>query len=404
MLRWRGAALLAVFLCALLAFRLGAGVTDRPGVPSAGVFTQAYYALGLFVLGGLDLGMPVGGSDVSRGILWATYFAAPAITASALTEAVLRALRPQYWALRRMEGHIVFAGCGKVTMQALEKLRARGLQKPVVIVEHRPDHPSLDEAQGIYDALVVIGDIASDALLESLRLDHADRFLALTGDDFVNLDATAKALGLAPNLKGGLIAHVSDLHFLRVVADSALSQDITIFNTHQVAAEHLVKDHLLQHFDATAPLDIVVIAGFGRFGQTVLDELQKNALGGFDRVVILDVQCSRNGRAFEDEVGYRGDYERELHDGDISDPDLWLELAERLDFANTEPAFVIGAGDDETNLRMALWLKRRFPKSLVAARSFRRSVFAESIAADQDIAYFNVADLVADSLPDHWLG
>ena len=55
--RWggRSLALLCVFVCALWAFESGVGVTDREGVPGSGFLTHCYYALGLFVLGGLDL-------------------------------------------------------------------------------------------------------------------------------------------------------------------------------------------------------------------------------------------------------------------------------------------------------------------------------------------------------------
>jgi Trk K+ transport system NAD-binding subunit len=253
-----------------------------------------------------------------------------------------------------MDKHVIFAGAGKLTMQALRKLRQRWPRKPVLIVERSADHPSIDEAQTLYDAVVVVGDISSDGMLATLRIEHADRFLALTGDDFVNLDATAKILAQAPHLKNRMVAHVSDLHFLRVVKETRLSREVTIFNTHQIAAQHLVNEHLLAHFHDTKPLDTVIIAGFGRFGQTVLDQLQRHALESFDRVVLVDVECTRRSRVFEEQVGYVEGYARHVVDGDISDPAVWDDLDERFDLSGREPAFVIGSGDDGTNLHVAM--------------------------------------------------
>ncbi|MEQ9319823.1 MAG: NAD-binding protein [Polyangiaceae bacterium] len=402
--RWRAMAIVVVFALGLVAFELGVGVSDRAGVPEGGTLTHAYYALGLFVLGGLDLGMPVAGPVAGRAMLWFAYFAAPAITASAVTEAVLRAMRPQRWALMRLRHHVVFAGAGKLTMQALRKLRQRWPRKPVLIVERSADHPSLDEAQTLYDAVVVVGDIASDGLLATLRLERADRFLALTGDDFVNLDAASKLLAQAPHLENRIVAHVADLHFLRIVEETRLSRAVTVFNTHQIAAKHLVNEHLLAHFHDTERLDTVIIGGFGRFGQTVLDQLQKHALHNFDRVILVDMECARRALVFEEQVGFGSGYAYHVVDGDIADPAMWKSIDERFDLGRKEATFVIGSGSDGTNLHVAMWLKVKWPSAMVVARSFRRSAFAEEVSAERDIACFSVAELVDESIPEGWLG
>ena len=81
----------------------GVGVTDRDGVGQADFMTKVYYTLGLFVLGGLDLGVPQGGPRWAQALLWFAYFGAPAITTSALVEGVLRAIRPDAFRLRRKD-------------------------------------------------------------------------------------------------------------------------------------------------------------------------------------------------------------------------------------------------------------------------------------------------------------
>ena len=64
--RWRGLILVLVFLLGLTAFCGGADVSERD-VSSTDFMTKVYYTLGLFVLGGLDLGVPTGGPVWARG-------------------------------------------------------------------------------------------------------------------------------------------------------------------------------------------------------------------------------------------------------------------------------------------------------------------------------------------------
>ena len=298
---------------------------------------------------------------------------------------------------------MIIAGGGKLAMQYLARIREVDGTRPIVIVETRPDRHHLDEARDLYEAHIIIGDIRSDVLLAGLGLERASRVLLLTGDDFANLDTAAKILQLAPNLGQRVVAHVSDIHFMRVVEQTHVADEVMIFNTHQIAAQNLVETKLLPHFHKTEQIDTVVIAGFGRFGQTVLDELQHAAHGSFDRVVLVDLECRRRALMFEEQVGFVDGYRRELIDGDVSDPAIWVDLDETCALRAAEPAFVVGSGDDGTNLRTALWLKSKYPSAFVVARSFRRSAFAGEVSRKGGIEVFSVAELMSQSIPDHWV-
>ena len=91
--------MVAVFACALVAFEVGVGTSERAAIPQAGVLTHLYYGVGLFVLGGMDLGMPTGGPVYGRVLLWVAYFLGPIVTTTAVAEGFLRMVRPEY--LRR---------------------------------------------------------------------------------------------------------------------------------------------------------------------------------------------------------------------------------------------------------------------------------------------------------------
>ena len=69
-INWRWAAAAFFFLCALFGLMTGVTLTERPYVVNAGLLTKAYYSLGLFVVGGLDIGTPVGGPLLGRIMLW----------------------------------------------------------------------------------------------------------------------------------------------------------------------------------------------------------------------------------------------------------------------------------------------------------------------------------------------
>jgi voltage-gated potassium channel Kch len=392
-----------VFACGLSGFVMGVGVSDRAGVAQAGLLTQAYYTLGLFVLGGMDLGVPVGGPRAARALLWFAYFAAPTITASAVIEGLLRAIRPRHWALRRLRHHVVIAGCGKLTMLYLERIRECHPRKRIVIVEPRLDRSNVEQARAIYGAIIVNGDITSDILLATLRLNHADGVLLLTGDDFTNLDAAAKILRAAPKLGRHIVVHVADLQFLRAMAGTHVATECTVFNSHQIAAKHLVLHELLDYFMRTKPLDTVVVAGFGRFGQTVLSELQSRAADKFDRVVLIDFDCRRRASMFAEQVGFSDGYELEVLDGDLRDPELLKRIDESVGGEGSEAAFVLGSGDDSTNMQAALGISKKHPKAFIVARNFRPSRFAAEIAEGAGFLVFNVADLVRSAVPDHWL-
>ena len=85
---------LALFLVAFGALLADVDVSERPGLPDESWLIKAYYALALFVVGGIDLGTPSGGPVLARGVLCFVYFAAPLLFASAIFEALVRLLAP----------------------------------------------------------------------------------------------------------------------------------------------------------------------------------------------------------------------------------------------------------------------------------------------------------------------
>jgi Trk K+ transport system NAD-binding subunit len=399
---WRGLAFAVVIAVGLLGLQMGVGVTERD-LSGVGPAAQLYYVLGLFVLGGLDVGTPTGGPPLGRFLLWGAYFLAPVITASAVIDALLRLVRPLARRLRTLRGHVVVGGAGQLSSVYARKLRERYPQRPLVVVEQNPAHPALSEFRDGYRAIVLVGDITDDAVLARLRLDRAHRVLFLTGDDFANLDGAAKVLALAPRLAGRIVVHVSNLGFMRETAGSRVARDCEVFNGHEFAATKLVEDHLVTRFVETPDLDLVVLAGFGRFGQTVLRLLQEHADGRFSHVVIVDERATAHARDFAEHPGFTAGYGRTLIDGDVLDPDVWDRIQAVVEREGHAPVVVLGTGVDGTNVQVALRVRKHHPDAYVIARSFRPSPFSAEIVEEAGAHPLHLGGLIGQGMPERWL-
>ncbi len=398
--RFRGLVLVLVFACGLVAFTAGAAPSERPELVDTDLLERAYYTLTLFVLGGTDLGVPRSGPEWAQALLWVAYFCAPAVTASALVEAIARAVGPGILRLRRIRDHVVIGGAGRIGMLYLRRLRERDPNCPVILVERRASRANLEIARALFGAEIVSGDIADLTLLSTLRLHRARRVLLLTGDDFANLEAASAIIERVPSLASRTVIHVGDLQLLDELEETRVHQLCENFNSYRVAAQHLVESNVTEYFDHTKGTDCVVLVGFGRFGQTVLAELQRRAIGEFDTAVIVDLHAEDNALRFEEKVGFATGYARHVIQGDIHNPRAWGRILPLLE--NRQPLIVVGCGDDPVNLRAALQLRRRCPSAKLVVRSFTLSGFAKDLAQDKEWDCFGVAELLERSMPDAW--
>lgn len=400
---WRWGAALALFLFALGGFLSGVSLTERPEVAQAGLLTQAYYSLGLFVVGGLDIGTPTGGPLIARCFLWIAYFGAPILTASAVIEAVAKILSPRPWQMRRIHHHVVIVGTGAMTDSYLRVLRRHEPRRPVVVVDERIEIIRRQELQQTFNATVVTGDITHEFLITALRLHRASKVVLLGESDFQSYEAASRMLAQFPRLAGRIVLRCHNLRFMRALQETAVARQCLTFNSYQLAAAGLVRDHLIDHFRQTSERDAVVIAGFGRFGQTTLEELQAHAQLEISTVALIDSDATRRLLVAEEQRRIGGSYRREILEGDISHPEVWRQLDSVLDLSVGSPTVILGTGNIEENLRAALWIKGKHPNALVFSRTTDASQLALQVGAEHDINYFSIRQLVEDNIPAEWL-
>jgi len=401
-LTWKSWTAVIILGCGLAGLLVGVGVSERPGITEADFFTKAYYAFGLFVLGGMDLGTPTGGPLYGRILLWFAYFAAPVWTASAVFETILNALRPPVWRIRSVKNKIVITGGGELTLSFLNRIAATGNSRRVIVIVDESRHPHLDELRSYRGVRVFV--ISGDQLHRMRRypLHKASRFLLLSENDETNFEVASNLLEHDPELASKIVFHVSNLRFLRVLADSRVVTQCTTFNQYELAAIQLVREQLVRRFRSTAYRDTVVLAGFGRFGQSILEQLDKHASGEFNRVVIVDLDATQQALIADEQLVTEPRYSRHTYDGDIDDPEIWRRLFDELVTGGEEPVFVITTGNDHANLRCAIWLRRRFPNALILCRTMAPSSFARGVCEQHEVVSVNTAELVQSSIPHAW--
>ena len=225
----------------------------------------------------------------------------------------------------------------------------------------------------------------------------------LVEDNFQSYDAANKILKRYPNLENKIIIHCNSIRFMRSMSGSLVAKSCITFNSYQLSAIGLTNGHLINHFLKTKPKDVVVIAGFGLFGQSVLEELSQYAKKEIDTVAIIDKDAHRRVLVVDEQLKLTAFTKREVLEGDISNPEIWDKLCQNVDLANSEPIIILGTGSAEENLRSSIWLRDKYPKALIIARSHQPSQFAQEIGLQYGINSVSITQLVKENFPRTWL-
>lgn len=400
---WLSAGALLFFFCALIGFEMGVAVSERPELASSGILTKAYYSLSLFVVGGVDLGTPQGGPLIGQILVWTAYFGSPILAAWGLIGALLRALAPPSWQLKRLNNHIIVVGDGPLAISYLRVLREHNRKISVVVVSTSNEQLLSDELKQTFGAIVVSGDITHEFFLRELHVERARKILLLDNNSLRSYEAASVLINLVPGIAERVVIHCASLRFMRSMANTRVANSCHSFNTYHLAASGLVRSQMLHHFRETRSKDVVIMAGFGRFGQTILEELQKSAQGELETVIIIDIDAHRRVLVADEQIEFSGDYRRELYEGDIAHPEVWERVSQEANVEGDNTVFVLGTGREEENLRTALWLRRKYPGAMVIARSSKESLFAAEVGQEHNIVSISIAQLVEENIPRAWI-
>ncbi len=353
-----------------------------------------YAAIRLFLLD--NDGYPARGSDGWVALLWALYFAAPALTGATAynyVRALWRDLGGPERRARRLRGHVIVAGHGKHASALLASLD--GVATDVVIID---DSGQLgDWYHGRWP--VVRGDPTLRTTLEAAGVHAARRVVAAGDDGFRNITACSVALELAASRGLRAVAVVTDPDFWEATTDSttagAALGDIRLINPYERAAAAL-----------TPPAPVLVIAGFGALGRAVVLAHGVGEARTLQRVVLLDRAADRKCRHMQRAYGDRGLCELIAVQGDIADPDVFAAAIAHT--GEAEPTVLLCTDDDAANIERALLFRDRwrFGANVIVRVADTRHVqaFLESrgirpIALSRLIARSDLGRLVLDDAP-----
>ena len=87
-------------------------------------------------------------------------------------------------------------------------------------------------------------------------------------------------------------------------------------------------------------LDVVILAGFGRFGQSVLEAVIRIAERELDHVIIIDRDAKRRALVVDEQQKIGVNYNRSIIEGDIADPSIWNQVAEITNLSKGSPCLL----------------------------------------------------------------
>ncbi len=213
-----------------------------------------------------------GASQAINWRLQVVRFAAPLMSATTLAQSASVVFRDQLtrWRASRARGHTVLCGLDPVGSGLLESLVDAG--RSVVAIDGSPTSPGVAVAARL-GVPVIVGDPTDQTVLLAARTDRADRVVAITANDAVNVAITSAVrdidrpggrppLRCSVRLSDGGIAHLLRSTELGGRDDVKVSY----FNVHERAAQALFGAHPLVGDDEQPESVHVMVAGLGQFG------------------------------------------------------------------------------------------------------------------------------------------
>jgi voltage-gated potassium channel Kch len=306
-LAWRITLPIIIVILATLCLEVGVSVEYDSRISHEGLFMHVLHAISLFKVSGIELGEPIGGPIWARVILFLMYFAAPAVSASAIFEAVFRVARLRLrWVLYR-GNHAVIIGSGRGSTDLPDLLRhvfPKGGAWPLnrkggipVVIADRSEEALLRHSGPTFK---IKADVTDVHIVKLLALDKARAIFILTDDDQSNIDLYFRLRSALVKRPVGeqpvVFVRVRNMDLIRALRTHNQQLNVRFFNPHVEVVRSLftmgdtidanmwlrtlrsenpdIDDNwnALTNLNEYQPKRIVLL-GFGRFGQNILLEM-----------------------------------------------------------------------------------------------------------------------------------
>ncbi len=382
---WRSTLIVIVFWTAFGAF-LGSGMLS--GTLFHRVATGLYYAGALFLLGGLDAGLPHDVNAPSTIILWVCYFVAPLLTASFVYDFIQARILNRI--PRRLSGHTIICGLGR-NGRLIYELARQSLPKnhPIVVIEQNEKNPHLQILEKDPSAWRIKNDFTQMPVLQSARVEQASRIIFSTNQDLENLNAVVALQSFASkHKKPAVFCHLGDLemldNFSRTLFREPAYERVHVFNGYQCATRRLMhrinSEKLLSDSG-----NVFILFGYGRFARMLFSHIARvTERTPADEIIIVTEKLASG----YDLTALLSDHSEthpalgcHLHQpiiGDMHNPEIWEQLDSLLVNPEKRVIAFVCRDHDIANLDLAISIKLRGPQQLQKA-TFICRIYAHTV-------------------------
>jgi len=390
-LYWKPVMVTLVFLLGFAAF-LHSGMIS--GDPSERVLKSLYYALSLFFLGGMDIGLPGSPSTPVTILLWVLYFVAPVFTAGFVYDFIQKKLLGRI--PRGLKGHTILCGLGRNGHLIFELIREtfpRGHK--LVVIEKSETNPYLAAVRKDPHAWLIQNDFSRLPVLEAARIKRAQRIIFSTNLDLDNLNALMELKSHRPAIPGQSVhCHLGDLEMLDNLQQTLFREEaykkVHVFNGYQCATRQLYQMLKTGAFLGTERT-VFILFGYGRFAHMLFSHICADPNRGVADEIIIVTQKMASGYDLErmppGSVREGMAAPCRIHPPlfmDMHHPAAWAQVDQMLE-GNTRPVLAFLCRDnDVANLDLAISIKLKGPESLKKA-TFICRMYAETVGELNDM-------------------
>ena len=358
---------LAILAISLYAFNNGVVVSSNLDIGSAGFPTQLYYAISLFFLNGLDMGMPQGGGVILRNILFICYFISPLMTAIAIIETIIISVTTQKFK-RKLKNHVIFVGSGNLTLMEVKKLN----NEKIIVVDKFHGHKNQEELKSLVSEYI-IGDIKDEIIQRRVNVNEAKEIFLFTNKDEVNIN-TALVLK-----NENIVVRAEDLEMIDLFKDR--------FNIRSVHEENSIS--LINSSDLLSKSKIIIY-GFGRFGQNILRQLNLNKESVLKEVIIVDSEITRQWGSFKCRIDTSFNFELTFIEKNQLDYSVLSDIEQKISLDKDTAVVFCISYDNYNNIKKANIFRKKHKEPSIYIRSVG-SAIEDEICKSSDISIFPTA-------------
>ena len=355
---------LIILAVSIFAFNNGVVVSSNLDIGSAGFPTQLYYAISLFFLNGLDMGMPQGGGVILRNLLFICYFIAPLMTAIAIIETIIISVTTQKFK-RKPKNHIIFVGSGNLTLKEVKKLK----NEKIIVIDKAENHKNKEELKVLVSEYI-IGDIKDESIQKRVNINEAKKIFLFTNKDEVNIN-TALVLK-----NENIVVRAEDLEMIDLFKDR--------FNIRSVHEENAIS---LINSSNLLSKSKIVIYGFGRFGQNILRQLCLNKESLLKEVIIVDSEIKRQWWSFKYRLDADFSFEFTLIEKNQLDNSALNDIKQKTSLDKDSAIVFCISHDNYNNIKTANIFRKHYKEPSIYIRSVG-SAIEDKICKSSDISIY----------------